>query len=113
MRLVKQIRDDKLLRESFLELAVRVFDLSFKEWYESGFGRTPIFPIPWWRRERWFPMPQSMSWIWMEGQQETLYSDRDGDDRPAYRNLGLSRRLIQEIIKGLEGLMRLPLSVCQ
>ena len=44
MRLVKQIRDDKLLRESFLELAVRVFDLSFKEWYESGFWKDTYLP---------------------------------------------------------------------
>lgn len=43
-QLIKQIRGDSTLRGSFMDLAVKVFDLSFKSWYEKDIGRINTFP---------------------------------------------------------------------
>lgn len=34
---VKQIKDNDTLRTSFIKLAIKTFDLSFKNWYKNGF----------------------------------------------------------------------------
>ncbi|EPM0775670.1 GNAT family N-acetyltransferase, partial [Klebsiella pneumoniae] len=33
-QLVKQVRENNPLRKSFIDLAVKTFDLSFEEWYQ-------------------------------------------------------------------------------
>ncbi|STR41101.1 acetyltransferase [Klebsiella michiganensis] len=46
-KLDKQIVHNDVLRNSFIDLAIKTFDLSFKEWYRKGYWTTPIFPTPW------------------------------------------------------------------
>ena len=36
-KLVKQIRANDILRQSFIKLAEKTFGLSFQNWYENGF----------------------------------------------------------------------------
>ncbi len=36
-QLVKQVRENNPLRKSFIDLAVKTFDLSFEEWYQQGY----------------------------------------------------------------------------
>lgn len=40
----KQIREQRQLRESFMDLAVRTFDLSFESWYRAGFWTEKYIP---------------------------------------------------------------------
>ena len=42
--LVKQVRDNAPLRESFFALARRVFGLSFEEWHRAGWWTDRYVP---------------------------------------------------------------------
>ena len=44
MRMVKQIRDNAGLRESFMDLAHEIFGISFCEWYKNGFWSDKYIP---------------------------------------------------------------------
>lgn len=43
-KLVKQVRDDEVLRQSFIDLARVTFDLSFEQWYQKGFWSDDYIP---------------------------------------------------------------------
>ena len=45
MKIVKDYRDTKELRDSFNELAKKVFNLSFEEWYQNGFWKENYNPV--------------------------------------------------------------------
>lgn len=44
IQIVKNCRDDDVLRRSFNELAKRTFDLDFEDWYRNGFWRESYIP---------------------------------------------------------------------
>lgn len=44
MQIVKDYRDNKVLRDSFNELAKKVFDLDFEGWYQNGFWNENYIP---------------------------------------------------------------------
>ena len=44
MQIVKDYRDNKELRDSFNELAKKVFDLDFEGWYRNGFWNENYIP---------------------------------------------------------------------
>ena len=44
LRLVKQIRENEPLRESFFRLAEQVFGLNFRDWYRKGFWTDQYIP---------------------------------------------------------------------
>lgn len=46
-KLDKQIVHNDVLRNSFIDLAIKTFDLSLKSGTAKGTGPTPIFPTPW------------------------------------------------------------------
>lgn len=100
MRLVKQLRDEPRLRESFFDLAQRTFGIAFRGWYEEG----------WWG-ERYVPYALT------EGDEVLANASvnrmdflRDGAPfsciqigtvmtDPAHRNRGLARRLMEAILQ--------------
>ena len=43
-KLVKQVRDEDALRESFMKLAAETFDLSFESWYQTGYWSDKYIP---------------------------------------------------------------------
>ena len=43
-QLVKQVRENSPLRKSFIDLAVKTFDLSFEEWYQQGYWTDAYIP---------------------------------------------------------------------
>ncbi|ELS1884044.1 TPA: GNAT family N-acetyltransferase [Raoultella ornithinolytica] len=43
-KLVKQVVHDDVLRNSFINLAIKTFDLSFKEWYKKGYWTESYIP---------------------------------------------------------------------
>ena len=45
MKIVKDYRDNKELRDSFNELAKEVFNLSFEKWYQNGFWKENYNPV--------------------------------------------------------------------
>lgn len=45
MQIVKDYRENKELRDSFNELAKKVFNLEFEEWYRNGFWNEKYIPF--------------------------------------------------------------------
>ena len=43
-KLVKQLKDDNTLRKSFIDLAIKTFDLSFDAWYQQGYWSESYIP---------------------------------------------------------------------
>lgn len=43
-KIIKQIRDNNILRQSFIKLAEKTFGLSFQNWYENGFWTEKYIP---------------------------------------------------------------------
>ncbi|MDJ1655113.1 GNAT family N-acetyltransferase [Raoultella sp. Ech2A] len=43
-KLVKQVMDNDALRNSFIDLAIKTFDLSFKDWYKKGYWTESYIP---------------------------------------------------------------------
>lgn len=43
-KLVKQVLHDDVLRNSFINLAIKTFDLSFKDWYKKGYWTESYIP---------------------------------------------------------------------
>lgn len=93
------IRDNCKLRKSFIELAIKTFDLSFEEWYQSGYWTDNYIPYAILDGEKiianasvniidtvWNNLPKRYIQI------GTVMTDTQ------YRNRGLSRRLIEQIL---------------
>ncbi|WP_373076637.1 GNAT family N-acetyltransferase [Fusobacterium varium] len=99
-KLVKQIRDIKVLRRSFIKLAEEVFDLSFENWYQNGFWTDKYIPYVLIENGRKVVANVSVNIIdtvWENTskcyiQLGTVMTD------PEYRNRGFSSQLIREII---------------
>lgn len=97
--LVKQIKDNEVLRRSFIELAIKTFNLSFEEWYNNGFWTDKYIPYVYVENDRIIANASAniIDTVW-QGQAKryiqigTVMTDEN------YRNMGFSRKLVQEII---------------
>lgn len=97
--LVKQIKNNEILRKSFFELAIKIYNLSFEDWYNNGFWTDKYIPYVYVENNRVIANASAniMDTVW-KGEQKryiqigTVMTDEE------YRNKGLSRKLIQEII---------------
>lgn len=99
-QLIKQIRGDSTLRGSFMDLAVKVFDLSFKNWYEKGYWTDKYIP---------YVISQSGRVV-ANASVNIIDAAWQGEPRryiqlgtvmtdPDFRNRGLSRVLIEAILE--------------
>ena len=73
--LVKQVRDNAPLRESFFALARRVFGLSFEEWHRAG----------WWT-DRYVPYTM----VYRDGSAAGFCPLLDGEGKPVVTPSGTS-----------------------
>lgn len=98
-KLVKQVKEIDILRNSFNDLAIETFDLSFENWYKNGFWTNKYIPYVLVHNDKaianasvnvihtlWNKIPKCYIQI------GTVMTDL------AYRNQGLSRHLMNEII---------------
>lgn len=99
LELIKQIKDHKPLRESFDELAVKVFDLSFEEWRKNGYWTERYIPYVFIENGRVVANASAnrMELTW-KGERRSYIQIGTVMTEPKYRNRGLQRRLIGEII---------------
>lgn len=99
LKIDKNIRDNIKLRESFIALAIRTFDLSFESWYQNGYWADKYIPYAMLDGEKvvanasvniidtvWNGHPKRYIQI------GTVMTDME------YRNKGLSRRLMEQIL---------------
>ena len=96
----KSYKDNDLLRKSFNDLAVETFGLDFEEWYQNGYWTENYIP---------YSVIDSgevianasvniMNFDYM-GKQKKYVQIGTVMTKVAYRNQGLSKKLIEEIIK--------------
>ena len=98
--LVKGIRDDAGLRESFMALANRVFDLSFEDWYRAGFWTDRYLPYAMAEGGRVIANASvnRISAVW-NGQPRRYIQVGTVMTDPDFRHRGLAARLIREILR--------------
>lgn len=99
-KLVKQIRDNDILHQSFIKLAEKTFGLSFQNWYKNGFWTEKYIPYAIVEDEKKVVANVSVNiidtkWENMSKcyiQLGTVMTD------PEYRNIGFSSQLIKAIL---------------
>lgn len=100
MRVVKGYRDQKQLRESFMELARKTFELDFSDWYENGYWGENYIPYSIADHDKIVAnVSVNRMRFLMDGieknyiQLGTVMTEKD------YRNQGLIRYLMEEVEK--------------
>lgn len=100
----KQVRKDDALRENFMDLARRVFGLSFADWYAAG----------WWG-DRYIPYVLAQGGrvvscaavnpmdFRLEGRRRRYIQIGTVMTDPGFRGKGLARRLLEEILADWQG----------
>lgn len=102
-QLVKQVKNDETLRKSFIDLAIRVFDFSFQDWYENGFWTDKYIPYALISDNRVVANASVniMDMVW-NGAFKRYIQIGTVMTSPEYRNNGLSAQLIKQIISDWE-----------
>lgn len=99
MELIKQIRDNTPLRESFFVLAEDVFDLSFRTWYQNGCWTERYIPYAMVDGNRVIAnVSANIMDTLLCGKPKRLIQIGTVMTHPAYRRQGLSRALIEELL---------------
>lgn len=95
----KAIKDSKKLRESFFELAIQTFGLSFEAWYQGGYWTDKYIPYVMLDGEKVVANASvNIMDTALEGQSKRYIQIGTVMTDIAYRNKGLSRRLMDEIL---------------
>lgn len=95
----KDIKDNKKLRESFFELAIQTFDTSFEAWYQGGYWTDKYIPYAMLDGEK-VVANASVNIIdtVIDGKSKRYIQLGTVMTDITYRNKGLSRRLMDEIL---------------
>lgn len=98
--LVKQVRDNAPLRESFFALARRVFGLSFEEWHRAGWWTDRYVPYTMVYRDGSAAANVSVNRIDTVWRGEALRLVQLGTvmTAPAHRGKGLARSLMEAVL---------------
>lgn len=103
-RIVKSYKEDKNLRNSFNELAKKVFDLDFEDWYQNGYWKEQYNPYSIVYHDR-VVANVSVSDIEFEIDGRRKYYIQLGTvmTEQKYRKKGFIRRLMEEIEQDFNG----------
>lgn len=98
-RLVKQLRHLPALRRSFMDLAEKVFDLSFEDWFRQGNWTERYIPYSFACGDRVVANASVnlMDFLWCGVPKRYVQIGTVMTD-PDYRGRGLSRKLLEEIL---------------
>lgn len=102
--LVKQIRDNDILRQSFIKLAEKTFGLSFQNWYKNGFWTEKYIPYVIVENREKVVANVSVNIIdtvWENTSKHYIQLGTVMTD-PEYRNRGFSSQLIKVILSEWE-----------
>lgn len=99
-RFVSDYKDQEDLRHSFNCLAEKTFGLSLEEWYQSGWWQEGYIPYSYVCDGKVIAnISVNRSDFWYEGRLRTYIQLGTVMTDPAYRNLGLSRRLMEHVLE--------------
>lgn len=96
--IVKDYRDNNLLRSSFNQLAIKTFGLDFEDWYENGYWRERYIPYSVLCEDEIVANVSIyvMDFV-LDGKEERYIQLSTVMTKEEYRNQGLIRKLIEEI----------------
>lgn len=97
--LIRQVRDQEKLRESFFELAEEVFGLSFRGWYENGFWTDRYIPYALADGGRVIANASVniIDTVW-QGKNRRYLQIGTVMTHPDYRGQGLMRKILEQIL---------------
>lgn len=99
-QLVKQVRENSPLRKSFIDLAVKTFDLSFEEWYQQGYWTDAYIPYAFVERNKVIANASAniidLRW---QGEPRRYIQIGTVMTEPDHRNKGLAGQLIHHILQ--------------
>lgn len=99
-QLVKQVRENNPLRKSFIDLAVKTFDLSFEEWYQQGYWTDAYIPYAFVERNKVIANASAniidLRW---QGEPRRYIQIGTVMTEPDHRNKGLAGQLIHHILQ--------------
>ena len=99
-QLVKQVRENNPLRKSFIDLAVKTFDLSFEEWYQQGYWTDAYIPYAFVERNKVIANASAniidLRW---QGAPRRYIQIGTVMTEPDHRNKGLAGQLIHHILQ--------------
>lgn len=98
-KLVKQLKDDNTLRKSFIDLAIKTFDLSFDAWYQQGYWSESYIPYAFVDKNNVIANASAniIDLVW-QGQPRRYIQIGTVMTNIDYRNKGLAGQLIQHIL---------------
>lgn len=96
----KNIKETKKLRDSFIELAIETFDLSFEAWYQNGYWTDKYIPYAIVDGEEIVANASVniIDTVW-DKQPKRYIQIGTVMTKMAYRNKGLSRHIMEEILR--------------
>ncbi|HAU3626732.1 TPA: GNAT family N-acetyltransferase [Legionella pneumophila] len=96
----KGYQQDEQKRAAFNHLAVKTFDLSFEEWYQSGYWRDKYIPYTLFDGEQAVAnVSVNIMGFSIFGHQQRAIQIGTVMTEEAYRNQGLSRRLMEKVFE--------------
>lgn len=99
-QLIRQVRDEEVLRKSFFALAMKVFHLSFEDWYDKGYWTDAYLPYVFAEENRVVAnVSVNRMTLQIDGQQKNYLQLGTVMTDPAYRGRGLARKLIETILE--------------
>lgn len=103
MQIIKDYRDNKELRDSFHELAGKVFGLNFEDWYQNGFWKDNYNPHSIVINGKVVAnVSVNQCNMLYQGKPFKLIQLGTVMTDPDYRGRGFARRLLEEVIKEYE-----------
>lgn len=100
----KAYQKDEALRKSFNELAEKTFGLNFEKWYQSGFWKEQYIPYSVIKENKVIAnVSVNIMDMYVNGQKKHYIQLGTVMTDEAYRNQGLSRLLMEQIIKDYKG----------
>jgi len=101
---VKDYKQDNLLRQSFSELAISVFGISFEEWYIKGFWNDRYIPYSFHDNGKIIAnVSVNLVDLIIAGKEKKAVQIGTVMTHPDYRNRGLSRSLLEKVLAEYEG----------
>jgi predicted N-acetyltransferase YhbS len=102
--LVKNVKDTAVLRDSFNELAMKVFGINFEDWYEKGFWTDQYVPFCYVDNGAVVAnVSVNILDFIIQGEKKRALQIGTVMTHPSYRNRGLSKKLMNEVLASHEG----------
>lgn len=105
-KIIKNVKDNKIYRDSFNALAAQTFGLNFEDWYQNGYWKENYIPYSIWTESAGAIVANvSVNPMTFNRNGQILHLIQLGTvmTAPEYRGQGLSRILMEEIAKDYDG----------